>query len=366
MSANATFASRVGEQRRATNGQMMTILKYTNFRNLVIQFEDGTLITTSNYHNFCNGNIRNPNYNPSSKLGETQISTAGQKMTVTKYITSKDISVTFEDGTTVDHVGYSNFKLGRVKNPNYDNRKLRNERYHNSTIDLFKKKYIGQSNMMNCGMKATIIDYASANDIDVKFEDGYVVKHTTIGIFKQGSIANKNIASAQSYKKKLKYLNMTKMMSCGREARITSYVTNKDIEVTFDDGTIVKHKGIKEFLNGNIGYPLYLKYTDEPFYCQNGLKASIIEYINQNRIKVLFEDGTKVTTNARCYKDKSIRFPNFNMGSQNNKAQFLNFTLESLAYIESSGRGNFVCTCNKCGHRDIFNSDEMKNHICSK
>lgn len=47
--------------------------------------------------------------------------------------------------------------------------------------------------MMSCGMKATIIAYRNCNDIDVQFEDGTIVKHKRIGNFRGGHIANPNI-----------------------------------------------------------------------------------------------------------------------------------------------------------------------------
>lgn len=56
-----------------------------------------------------------------------------------------------------------------------------------------KNERIGISMMMNCGMKATIIAYRNCNDIDVQFEDGTIVKHKRIGNFRGGHIANPNI-----------------------------------------------------------------------------------------------------------------------------------------------------------------------------
>lgn len=35
---------------------------------------------------------------------------------------------------------------------------------------------LGETRMMNCGMKATIIRYNMVRDIDVRFEDGAIAK----------------------------------------------------------------------------------------------------------------------------------------------------------------------------------------------
>lgn len=47
---------------------------------------------------------------------------------------------------------------------------------------------VGETRVMNCGMKATIIRYGGYNDIDVRFEDGAVAEHKTYGAFKKSGI----------------------------------------------------------------------------------------------------------------------------------------------------------------------------------
>ena len=77
---------------------------------------------------------------------------------------------------------------------------------------------LGETWMMNCGMKATIIQYKNAMDIDVRFEDGAVAEHKVYGAFKKGKIANQNIkASAENR------LGETRMMNCGMKATIIRY-----------------------------------------------------------------------------------------------------------------------------------------------
>lgn len=51
---------------------------------------------------------------------------------------------------------------------------------------------IGETRIMNCGMKATIIKYRTCLDIDIQFEDGTIVKHRTYDNFKKGTISNPN------------------------------------------------------------------------------------------------------------------------------------------------------------------------------
>jgi hypothetical protein len=53
-------------------------------------------------------------------------------------------------------------------------------------------KRIDETHMMNCGMQATIIAYRSNQDIDIQFEDNTVVKNRTYNAFIKGGIAYPN------------------------------------------------------------------------------------------------------------------------------------------------------------------------------
>ena len=47
---------------------------------------------------------------------------------------------------------------------------------------------IGESRIMHNGMIATIVKYRKSTDIDVQFEDGTIVQHKKYSRFKDGSI----------------------------------------------------------------------------------------------------------------------------------------------------------------------------------
>ena len=53
-----------------------------------------------------------------------------------------------------------------------------------------QKERIGQTKTMNNGLKATIIQYRSAHDIDVQFEDGTIVKNKVYSRFKAGFVGH--------------------------------------------------------------------------------------------------------------------------------------------------------------------------------
>ena len=52
---------------------------------------------------------------------------------------------------------------------------------------------IGETRIMNNGQKAIIIKYKKYNDINIKFEDNTIVYHKTYNNFKKGRIRNPNI-----------------------------------------------------------------------------------------------------------------------------------------------------------------------------
>lgn len=108
---------------------------------------------------------------------------------------------------------------------------------------------VGETRVMNCGMEATIIRYGKAIDIDVRFEDGKVVVHKKYDQFKKGEIANPNMKVSAKNR-----LGETRMMNCGMKATIIRYGNAGDIDVRFEDRAIAKRKGYREFKKGKIAH----------------------------------------------------------------------------------------------------------------
>ena len=160
---------RIGETNLNTCGQKMTIIAYRNLRDLDVQFEDGTIIRNKQYHCFKEGNIRKDRRKSRliNRIGETSFSSRGQKMTIIAYRGSIDLDIQFEDGTIVRNRTYRWFKEGKI---------------------LCDR--VGEENVANCGLKMKIIAYRSATDIDVQFENG-IIKHRCYANFKHGSISCK-------------------------------------------------------------------------------------------------------------------------------------------------------------------------------
>ena len=159
---------------------------------------------------------------------------------------------------------------------------------------------LGETKLMNCGLTATIIAYRKAIDIDVRFEDETIVTNRTYDEFKRGKILNPNMI--------IDYLNRigeTRMMNCGMNATIIAYRNCNNIDIQFEDNTIVTKRLYREFISGTIVNPnLSINYSTrigETRLMNCGLNATIIAYRNSHDIDIKFEDGEFVTN--RYYTD---------------------------------------------------------------
>ena len=158
----------------------------------------------------------------------------------------------------------------------------------------------GETKLMNCGMSATIIAYRKAIDIDVRFEDGTIVTNRTYDEFKRGKILNPNMIIDYSNR-----IGETKMMHCGMNATIIIYRNCNNIDIQFEDGIIVTNRTYREFIAGVIANPHlcvdYLTRIGETKLMNCGMNATIIAYRNSHDIDIKFEDGEVVTN--RHYTD---------------------------------------------------------------
>lgn len=172
---------RTGEEIINNQGLKMKIIRYGRALDIDVVFEDGYIAKNKCYHAFKKGEIKNHNYpNDKTRIGEVLANNQGLKMTILNYRNANDIDVMFEDGY-IAHCQYTAFKRGEVRNKNFPLPQI-------ARFNKLKYQRIGETNFNNQGLKMKIIKYVSSTDIDVKFEDGYIVKHTTYRDFKIGGI----------------------------------------------------------------------------------------------------------------------------------------------------------------------------------
>ena len=270
------------------------------------------------------------------RLGKTKMMSCGMEATIIRYGGATDIDVHFEDGTVVKHKTYRAFKKGYIAHPNTKDR-------------------LGEAREMKCKMEATIIRYGSAKDIDVRFKDGAIAKHKTYNLFKEGGIANPNMKVSAETR-----LGETRMMNCGMEATIIRYNTNKDIDVRFKDGTLVKHRQYREFKKGEIANPnMKASRLGKTRMMNCGMETTIIRYNTAKDIDIRFEDGTVVGHRTyNSFKNGTIAHPLIRLGCDSKN--FHGFICKQG--FKDKDRVLYKCICKHCGLEDVLTPQEMIEH----
>lgn len=325
---------RVGLVNRSVNGQLMTIIDYRGAREVDIAFEDGTVVTGQSFENFLSGKILLPSemagrkilrpvikatgiYKLDERIGETSVANNGQRMTIIRYRSAKDVDVVFEDGTEVCGIAYSKFQEGRVRNPKTCNKSQAEKKSGKKKKHRIKPDdHIGERVIDANGQVMELIRYRCYKDIDVKYEDGEVVTGQRYDSFLKGQILNSNtIIQKQRNERE----GETRVNRKGMEMKIIRYGSSKDIDVEFEDGIVVKNKSYDHFLRGKIKHPdcdrrnLEEKWLGKSTVARNGLKMEVIACRKYDDVDIRFEDGTIVEhVSLKHLKEGSIRHPNLN------------------------------------------------------
>ena len=181
----ATKKDRLGETRMMNCGMEATIIRYGGATDIDVRFEDGAVAKNKAYGEFKRGNIAHPSTTAENRLGETRMMSCDMEATIIRYGGATDVDVRFEDGKVVEHKTYRAFKKGYIAHQN---------------TNVSAEARLGETRKMSCGMEATIIRYEGATDIDVRFEDGTVVKHGVYGNFKKGEIAHESLSQKRGSK----------------------------------------------------------------------------------------------------------------------------------------------------------------------
>jgi hypothetical protein len=240
------ISSRVGETSVAHNGQTMKIIAYRNAVDIDVEFDDGTIRKGVTYRRFKDGHVDNGG---KARIGETGRTLEGAFIKIIKYYTANDITVQFESGIRLGHQTYEDFKSGLISRPK---RKLTK-----------RDQRLGETGISSQGQQMKIIEYRNSNDLDVEFDDGTIVQHRAYTSFKKGSIENPNNPYDRSKQFQLNRrayplndrtgeINRARN---GQSMEIIAYRGNADIDIKFQDGTIVKHRNYSAFKRGEAKNP---------------------------------------------------------------------------------------------------------------
>lgn len=393
---------RTNETVVAKNGLKATIVNYKSINNFDVKFEDGVIVHCKYYYNFIKGIIRHPHIKGRqtiNRLGEEGINKNGKRMTIVRFGGATDLDVQFEDGTIIKNRTYFQFKNGLI----LQEKACRVENF----LDR-----VGEQSISKSGHKMVIITYRKSSDIDVQFDDGAIAKHKSYHHFKSGSISHpKDIIQIRNNDgTPINKRVGEQVINCGILMTIKAYRSSRDIDIELEDGTILEHQVYRQFKQGKIGKRLCADKIriGETSVASNGMKITIVKYINYNNITVQFEDGA-ICENISYgnFKKGSIMHPNTKQEIQSrngrtiklklgldatiinyNNARDMEVLLEDGTVLKrdfdkfSSGIGHpkynkcehvatfnnekiFLCTCKKCKGKHTLKLSEMKDFECT-
>ena len=269
------------------------------------------------------------------RVGEVNYTSDGKKLTIIAYRNNMDLDIKIEDDIVITNIRYSTFKRGNM-------------------LTLLQKIRVGEVSYNNNGQKMTIIVYRNFEDIDVQFEDGNIAYHKRYDNFKKGKIANKNSRVGEiSFNNK------------GQKMIIVKYVNCNDIDVKFEDDTVVTHKTYRNFILGNICKPNFR--VGELRINSIGIPMELIEYTDCKSIRVKFKDGSVCTSDYNSFNKGAIGHPTLRMSgiSLCKGSTFGLFDVKKFMYRMDNERDvNYLCQCRKCGYKDILTPTEMLTHKC--
>ena len=106
---------RLGEERYNNQGDLMKIIVYINSNNIIVEFQDEYRMKVhTTYQQFKNGSVSNI----PSRLGEEKLNNQGCLMKIIKYDNYNNIVVEFQDDYKAKiKTRYNEFSSGSIKNP---------------------------------------------------------------------------------------------------------------------------------------------------------------------------------------------------------------------------------------------------------
>jgi uncharacterized protein YkvS len=218
---------------------------------------------------------------------------------------------------------------------------------------------INETSVATNGQTMRVIVYRKSNDIDIEFEDGTIVKHKSYYGFKLGNVRNPN---AHKIKIGETYTN-----NQGLKMKLITYRNYKDIDVQFDDGTIVEHKQYENLIRGSINNPNVGSASDrigETSINGQGLKMKIVAYRGATSIDIEFEDGTILNNKQYTnFSRHNIVNPNFT-GRIGNTLGNIKITGNRIRLRED--KVLYPCSCLECNQEFILTYQEMVKHTCNK
>ena len=218
------FVNRVGETNIMKCGLLAEIIHYNNARDITVKFSDGNIRVGVPYDSFKKGILKSTtNRRKNLEVGDKYVSNSGFKYEVVKKLSNNRAVVRFEDGIEHDYC-ISSVKSGSIAHPSQ------------SRFKRDKSLYIGETYRHTSGELMTIIGYRSSTDIDIRFEDGTIVHNKSYGSFRRGEISKFD----KPYRERV--IGEKLRAKNGLMMEIIACRSSIDIDIRFEDGVVVKGK----------------------------------------------------------------------------------------------------------------------------
>ena len=309
---------RIGEQRRAKDGRMMTIIAYANCKNLTIEYDDGMVVSGISYYQFERGEVSRV-AKRLGHAGEERVTKHGEHVKLLVYRGKNDVDVQFESGE-IRTTTYPTFVSDCLVSAHY-----RMQKYADR---------VGQTNVNQQGRTMTIVQYYDSQNITVRFDNGIEKENISYQAFQQGRVlcpGDKVIRSDKGAKLERIANSRIGEVFCNQEGEcmtIVAYHSSQDVTVEFDDGTVREHVTYPHIKNGLVtknskaARDCLIRNTKarvgESKTANNGLVMTIIEYRNSEDITIEFEDGVRVQSQYSKFTKGQVAHPQYRWQRQIN------------------------------------------------
>ena len=269
------YEAHAGERRKMNCGLWAEITRFGSFFDVDIRFEDESERRNIRYSAFLAGQVIPKGFYQARHLDERRMMKCGLEAVIIRYEDQFDMDVRFSDGSERYHATYAAFRLGKLRPEGFREKKAAEE-------------VVGQWRMMNCGLRARIIERRSSKDCDVEFEDGSLRNGVRQAHFMDGDL------SPEGYYEKL-HMDEKRIMRNGLEGTIISCPDAKHVTVRLSNGdeAMVTYN---EFCNGYVRSETLIRQERDSHkgerYPQNcGITAEIVEFVKATDVHVRFDNG---------------------------------------------------------------------------
>ena len=179
------------------------------------------------------------------RIGKKFLSKQGYEFEIIDCQKYNKCTIKFEDGVIIYNRDYGAIQKGEVKHPNCPKGLTKEE------INAVKKTKFG--------WETKIYEWHDKENIDILFTyDGSISRNKSYQSFRNGTTMHPKYGQIE-FKEFLNRMNETVLYPNGRISRIKEYRHTNDIDIIFDDGAIIKHTTYDNFHNAITMHPIEKK-----------------------------------------------------------------------------------------------------------